>query len=184
MTPRDGVSSSGSERFATYVVPDIPALLRLARALTSSQADAEDLVQETLLRAFRGIEDFDGEHSRAWLFTIMRNANINRTRRTRPTTTDQPAESEAVPERSSSDPAVLVVRSEFDDEVRRAAARLPVEFRDVVSLVDFEGYSYAEVAATLGVPVGTVMSRLHRGRRRIRAHLIDRGLVPRRATEG
>ncbi len=102
------MSSSSSERFATYVVPSIPALLRLARTFTSSPADAEDLVQETLLRAFWATDDFDGEHARAWLYTIMRNANINRARRIRPTTTDQPGDSEALPERGSSDPAVLV----------------------------------------------------------------------------
>lgn len=160
-------------------MPEIALLLRVARSLTGARADAEDLVQETLLRAYRSIHDFDGEHPRAWLLTIMRNANINRARRVH--VADPLDEPDAVLERSSSDPSVLVEHAEFEDAVRRAAADLPLTFRDVVTLVDIDGLSYADAAAVLGVPIGTVMSRLHRGRKRIRQRLEALGLAPRTA---
>ena len=171
-------SESDAERFDRYVTPEIATLLRVARTFTSSRSDAEDLVQETLLRAYRAISDFDGEHARAWLLTIMRNANINRARRGR--AADSLDEPEAVQERTTSDPAILAERSEFDDAVHDAAAELPAKFRDVVMLVDFGGLSYADAAAALDVPIGTVMSRLHRGRRRVKDALVARGLAPRK----
>ncbi len=176
--PTATASESDAQRFDRYVSPEIATLLRVAATYTTSRSDAEDLVQDTLLRAFRAIHDFDGEHARAWLLTIMRNASINRARRGRPAASLE--EPEAVVERTSSDPAVLAERTEFDDAVQRAAADLPAKFRDVVELIDLGGLSYAEAAVVLGVPVGTVMSRLHRGRRRMKQDLVARGLAPRR----
>ncbi len=170
---------SDAQMFNRYVTPEIGVLLRVARTMTSSRSDAEDLVQETMLRAFRSIRGFDGEHARAWLLTIMRNANINRARRT--PVADSLDEPELLLERTPSDPAVLAERSEFDEAVRHAADELPAPFRGVVALVDLDGLTYADAAAVLDVPIGTVMSRLHRGRRRIKQHLIERGLAPRKA---
>ena len=154
-------------------MPEITLLLRVACSLTGSKADAEDLVQETLLRAYRSIHDFDGEHPRAWLLTIMRNANIIRVRRAH--VADPLNEPDALLERTSSDPSVLVERAEFDGAVRHAAVDLPPTFRDVVTLMDLDGLSYADAAAALGLPIGTVMSRLHCGRKRIRQRLLTLG---------
>lgn len=171
-----------SDAFATYVVPEIELLLRVARTLVPRPADAEDLVQDTLVRAFRAIDSFDGRHPRAWLLTIMRNAQINRTRRRRPELLDDPATPERTrePEHDDTSPEAVVVGATFDSVVTDALEAIPGRFRHVVELVDIDGLSYAEAADVLGVPVGTVMSRLHRARTRIRDRLAAAGLAPRR----
>jgi RNA polymerase sigma-70 factor (ECF subfamily) len=171
------------DAFATYVVPQIEMLLHVARTLVPRPADAEDLVQDTLLRAYRSIDSFDGRHPRAWLLTIMRHAEVNRTRRRRPQLLDDP---DAQLERLGTtadprgSPEAVVVGATFDAVVTEALEALPVRFRQVVELVDVGGLSYAEAAGVLGVPTGTVMSRLHRARSRIRDRLAAAGLAPRR----
>lgn len=170
------------EAFATYVMPEIEVLLRVARTLVPRPADAEDLVQDTLLRAFRAIESFDGRHPRAWLLTIMRNAQINRTRRRRPELLDDPdgtLERMGDAEHDHGSPEGLVVGKLFEGVVMDALDALPGRFRRVVELVDIDGLSYAEAAEVVDVPVGTVMSRLHRARARIRDRLTAAGLAPR-----
>jgi RNA polymerase sigma-70 factor (ECF subfamily) len=177
-------SEKREEAFARYVLPEVEMLLRVARSLTPRPADAEDLVQDTLLRAFRAIDAFDGAHPRAWLLTIMRNAEINRTRRRRPKLLDdQDATLDRLAATQGSGaetPEGLVVGETFDAVVADALAQLPDRFRQVVILVDVERLSYAEAAQALGLPVGTVMSRLHRARARIRKRLVAADLVPRR----
>jgi RNA polymerase sigma-70 factor (ECF subfamily) len=178
--PTDG---RRSEAFATYVVPELEVLLRVARTLVPRPADAEDLVQDTLVRAFRAIDSFDGRHPRAWLLTIMRNAQVNRTRRRRPELLHDPdATLERIgdSEHAGDSPEVVVVGAAFDSVVADALDALPGRFRQVVELVDIEGLTYAEAAEAAGVPVGTVMSRLHRARTRIRDRLAAAGLAPRR----
>lgn len=161
-------------------MPEVSALLRVARSLTRNPHDAEDLVQDTLLRAFNSMAGFDGAHPRAWLFTILRNTHINRNRRQRPQPFDDPHDAESIPETRQSDPSDLVEQSEFRDAVLAAIAALPEKMRVVVALVDIEQCTYAEVAMALGIPIGTVMSRLHRGRRDIKERLIECGLVARK----
>jgi RNA polymerase sigma-70 factor (ECF subfamily) len=161
--------------FETYVVPELDVLYRTAWSLTRSDFDAQDLVQETLLRAFRAIDRFDGRYPRAWLLTIMRNANINRARKKKPDLLDDP---DATFERSTEfashdDPEAAVVDNEFDEVVEAGFNGLSDRFREVVELVDLNGLSYQEAATSLGIPVGTVMSRLHRARKRIREHILD-----------
>lgn len=169
------------DAFATYVVPEIDVLLRVARTLVPRAADAEDLVQDTLLRAYRAIDSFDGAHPRAWLLTIMRRAEINRNRRRRPDLLDDPdAQTEALSDDGAGSPEALVVGATFDAVVGEALDALPDKFREVVELVDINGLSYAEAAELIGVPVGTVMSRLHRSRTRIRKRLAAVGLAPRK----
>ncbi len=171
------------EAYARHVVPEIEVLLRVARTLVPRPADAEDLVQDTLLRAFRSIDSFDGRHPRAWLLTIMRNAEVNRTRRRRPALLD---DQDATFDRLADDdgghasPEAIVVGEMFDSVVLDALDALPDRFRQIVVLVDIDGLSYAEVAGVLDIPVGTVMSRLHRARTRIRDRLAAAGLAPRR----
>ncbi|MGH3910255.1 MAG: RNA polymerase sigma factor, partial [Pseudonocardiaceae bacterium] len=162
-------------------------LYRVARALTSQPADAEDLVQETLLRAFRFIDRFDGQHPRAWLLTILRNAEHNRHRRKHPQLFDDPDEAveriDAGRDTAGGSPEELLVGVMFDAVVERAFVALSDKHRRVVALVDVEGLSYAGAAEVLNVPVGTVMSRLHRARNRIRRQLAAEGVTPKRGGE-
>jgi RNA polymerase sigma-70 factor (ECF subfamily) len=177
-----GSSDASNELFARHVVPEIEVLLRVAQNLTRNRAEAEDLVQDTLLRAFKAIGTFDGRHPRAWLLTILRNTNINRHRRQRPELLDDPDLTMAtVADTSSSgeSPEGLVVGATFDAVVEDALAQLPEDFRRTIELVDIEGLSYKEAAQVLDVPIGTIMSRVHRARHRIRDRLTAAGLAPR-----
>lgn len=172
------------DAFARYVVPEVDVLLRVALSITRRTVDAEDLVQETLLRAYRAIDGFDGEYPRAWLLTIMRNAEVNRHRRRRPELLRDPdvalAKLAAVPSAGAGDPETVVVGETFDAVVADAYNALPDRHRAVVGLVDLDGLAYAEAAEVLGVPIGTVMSRLHRARARMRDRLAAAGLAPKR----
>lgn len=160
--------------FTRYVLPEVGVLYRVARSMTRHDADAEDLVQDTMLRAFRAIERFDGRHPRAWLLTIMRNAQINRVRRRRPGLLNDPDDVDVTADPGTG-PEGLVVDQEFDATVAEAYQALPDKFRGVIDLVDLAGLSYQEAASVLEIPQGTVMSRLHRGRTRIRDALRDAG---------
>ncbi|MGH8300118.1 MAG: sigma-70 family RNA polymerase sigma factor [Steroidobacteraceae bacterium] len=183
--PEPGERQSGEDAFARYVLPELGVLARVAFSITHNSADAEDLVQETLLCAYRAIERFDGAHPRAWLFTIMRNTEVKRHRRRRPQLLADPvhvARLEAADPRSVvASPEQVVVGAEFDAVVVQCLASLPERHRQVVELVDIDGLSYAEAAEVIGVPVGTVMSRLHRARARIRQRLTAAGLAPKRS---
>jgi RNA polymerase sigma-70 factor (ECF subfamily) len=177
-----GGSDASKELFAQHVVPEIEVLLRVARNLTRDGAEAEDLVQDTLLRAFKAIGTFDGRHPRAWLLTILRNTNINRHRRRRPELLDDPDRTMATvadTSPSGESPEGLVVGATFDAVVEDALAQLPEDFRRTIELVDIEGLSYKEAAQVLDVPIGTIMSRVHRARHRLRDRLAAADLAPR-----
>jgi RNA polymerase sigma-70 factor (ECF subfamily) len=166
--------------FELHVLPEIEVLLRVARSLTRNDADAEDLVQDTLIRAYRAIDRFDGRHARAWLLTILRNTHINRNRRQRPELLRDPDHaSSTLNALPSADVTDGGVEAGFEAEIERALAELDEPFRSVVQLVDVEGLTYADAADVLGVPAGTVMSRLHRARNSIRDRLDRAGLAPR-----
>ncbi len=171
--------------FDTYVMPEIDVLYRVARSITRNPTDAEDLVQDTMLRAYRAVGRFDGRHPRAWLLTIMRNAQVNRVRRKRPELLRDPDTTmETLADDDSGDvgPEEIVVESEFDAAVETALTQLPDKFREVLELVDIQGLSYQETADLVGIPVGTVMSRLHRARARMRKQLeADTDFVPKRS---
>jgi RNA polymerase sigma-70 factor (ECF subfamily) len=171
--------------FAEYVQPEMEVLYRVALTLTRHPADAEDLVQDTLIRAFRAADRFDGRHPRAWLLTILRRTHLNRVRKRTPLLLADGSDAgrtleELGPTLPSSEEVAL--SREFEPVVARALADLPAEFRAVIDLVDLQGLSYAQTAETLGVPTGTVMSRLHRARQRIRKRLMEVGLA--RGAEG
>lgn len=172
--------------FARYVIPELEVLARVATSITRRHADAEDLVQDTLLRAYRAIDRFDGAHPRAWLLTIMRNAEVNRHRRRRPELMRDPDEEmnrvAREPGSRLDTPEEIVLGDQFDEVVAAAFFSLPDKFRAVLELIDIDGLSYAEAARVLGVPEGTVMSRVHRARKRIRDRLGAAGLAPRRRT--
>lgn len=168
------------QAFERVVVPELGVLLHVARTMTAQEHDAEDLVQDTLLRAYRAIDHFDGAFPRAWLFTIMRNAHANGHRRQRPDLLDDPATSEEMADTGSSlGPEDAAEARLFDETVQVALGRLAVPMARVVELVDLDQLTYAEAALALGVPVGTVMSRLHRARKKVRARLAAAGLAPR-----
>lgn len=185
MPPSEPTSATpdADAAFEQYVLPEMAILLRVATSITRDPVDAEDLVQETVLRAYRAIERFDGRHPRAWLLTIMRNAQINRVRRKRPELLRDP---DATMARLADDgeggesAESLVVGATFDAVVEQAYRSLPEKFRVVVELVDLNGLAYQEAADLLDIPVGTVMSRLHRARNRIRDQLVAADLAPRR----
>lgn len=171
-------ASVGTDAFRRYVVPQLPVLLRVARRVTGDPADAEDLVQETLIRAYRAIERFDGRHPRAWLLTILRNTWSNMNRRARPQLLDNDEDILSVPGtgadgRSGAEEQVL--DGVLDTQLLAALHNLSRNHRAVVVLVDVDGLTYQEAADVLGVPTGTVMSRLHRARSRLRQSLEERG---------
>lgn len=168
--------------FAEDTGPFRRPLYSTAVRLTSNPSDAEDLVQETYLRAFRSYSSFrPGTNLRAWLFRILNNAHINRYRAKtrRPEETELDAIDEWLVHRqtASDDTYWRSAEDELIDllsesEVVEAINALPVAYRQAVMLSDVEGFAYREVAEQLDVPIGTVMSRLHRGRRALRRELV------------
>ncbi|MBO0806514.1 MAG: sigma-70 family RNA polymerase sigma factor [Nocardiopsaceae bacterium] len=173
------MSGERAEAFARQAMPYRRQLLAAAFRLTGNHADAEDLVQETYARAFAGFRTFQpGTNLRAWLYRIQANAFNTRwrTRSRRPQEVPiddaSPAVERAANSRYASRSAEDVALAGMSDPALRTALdRLPGHMRTTVCLADAVGYSYAEIAETTGVPMGTVMSRLHRGRKRLRAHL-------------
>ncbi|MFV0458317.1 MAG: RNA polymerase sigma factor [Actinomycetales bacterium] len=168
--------------FRDQVEPEIPVMLRVALGLTKNRHDAEDLVQESLVRAYRGLDAFDGRHPRAWLLTIVRHTHVNMNRRQRPDPVedwdvlqDQPPAFGAATTPSAEQQHL---DASLDARLGHALQSLDPRFRAVVLLVDVHDLSYAEAAAALGIPVGTVMSRLSRARNRLRAMLGPKLLTP------
>ena len=158
-----------ANRFRELVVPEIPALLRAAKVLTRNHHDAEDLVQDTLTRAYRFIESFDGRFPRAWLMTILRNAHQNRVRRIRPEPIDTTSlPNDIVVTRSMESAEDRVVTNQFASVVEMALVELPEKLRLAIQLVDVAGLNYEEAAATLDVSVSALTTRLHRGRNILR----------------
>lgn len=175
-------SAERAEAFDRYVVPELETLYRVALAITGDHAEAEDLVQDTVVRAFAAVDRFDGGHPRAWLLTILRNTHINRHRRRRPSLLADPADINGFAEPASTEtgPEPAAMAAVFDESVETAFESLGDDQRAVIALVDVDGLSYQEAADVLDIPVGTVMSRLHRGRKKVRRKLAASGLKTRR----
>lgn len=161
-------------RFDEVVAPHAELVRRLARRSTCCDACADDLTQETLLRALRGLDRFDGRHTRAWLATIVRNGAITRSRQRRHDILHDP---DMHPAAATQQPENVVLNQTLDDRLQGALAGLPAPLLGVVDAVDLRGLSYREAAVALGVPIGTVMSRLHRARRRLRGALLTDDLT-------
>ncbi len=159
------------QRWAELFAPHLDAAWRLARWLTGNGAEAEEAVQDACLRAWRAAGEAPRD-SRAWLLAIVRNAALSRLRSTRRREANVVPFEEALREAATGPGAEAMLEGRQREAALRAAlAALPVAFREVVVLRDLEGLSYAEIADVLGLPTGTVMSRLARGRRRLRAAL-------------
>jgi RNA polymerase sigma-70 factor, ECF subfamily len=178
-------------RFERDVLPLLPSLYGAALRMTRHPADAEDLVQDTYLRAFRGFAGFkEGTNLKAWLYRILTNSYINtyRKRQREPQTVEGPDDLDEwylydrLGARNVEDSAEEEVLDKIPDaEVKAALESLPENFRLPVLLADVEGFSYKEIAEIMGTPIGTVMSRLHRGRKALERALWEtakeRGLV-------
>jgi RNA polymerase sigma-70 factor (ECF subfamily) len=148
----------------------MPRLRRYARALTGTREDADDLVQDTLERAWTRSSLWHGvADMRAWLFGVMHNIHVDRVRRPHLETVAIDEDTPDIPVPGAEGQRLAV------SDLQSALARLPVEQREVLLLVGLEEMTYADVAQTLGIPIGTVMSRLSRGRERLRLLLDGRG---------
>ena len=181
------------ETFADQAMPLMDSLYSAALRMTRNPADAEDLVQETYLKAYRGFGGFEqGTNLKAWLYRILTNTYINtyRAKKRRPDETDlEEVEDLYLYRRLGGLEAATAGRSAEDElmdwftdaEVKDAIEGLPENFRLAVLLADVEGFSYKEIAEILDVPIGTVMSRLHRGRKALQRKLwnlaVEHGLV-------
>jgi RNA polymerase sigma-70 factor, ECF subfamily len=184
------------DAFTASAMQYAPQLYSAAMRMTRNASDAEDLVQETYLRAYRSFATFeDGTNLRAWLFRILTNTFINsyRAKQRRPQETDLGDTEDLYLYRnlrnidSASRSAEDTLFDLFtDDEVKAALESLPENFRMPVLLADVEEFSYKEIAEMLDIPIGTVMSRLHRGRKAMQKQLVDfateRGLIARTTT--
>jgi RNA polymerase sigma-70 factor, ECF subfamily len=193
-----GLDDATNERFQRDALPLLDSLYGAALRMTRNPADAEDLVQETMLRAYRAFDTFEpGTNLKAWLFRILTNAYINvyRKRRREPqkVSQDEVEEFDLYRELKDHDPSfdetpeTIVLDNLVDSDILEAIEDLPEQFRLAVVLSDIEDFSYAEMAEIMDVPLGTVMSRLHRGRRALRKRLWElareRGIV-RGASDG
>jgi RNA polymerase sigma-70 factor (ECF subfamily) len=181
------------EDFTTDAMQYAPQLFATALRMTRNRADAEDLVQETFLKGWRAFDSYQqGTNLRAWLFRIMTNTFINKynsqQRKPQETELDEVEELFLFRRMGAFDQSKLNQSAEdqmlelfTDDEVKNAIEELPETFRMPVLLSDVEGFSYKEIAEMLDVPIGTVMSRLHRGRKAMQKMLYEyakeRGLV-------
>lgn len=153
-------------RFELLVVPHMATAYNLARWLTRNDHDADDVVQEAYLRAYRFFDGFHGGDSRAWLLAIVRNTCYTWLQQNRAPSVSL-EESEAEPEATEASPEALVLEAIDHELLHRAIGELPPEFREAIVLREMEGLSYKEIGAVTGVPLGTVMSRLARARDRL-----------------
>jgi RNA polymerase sigma-70 factor (ECF subfamily) len=168
--------------FERQAMPFLGSLYNTAYRLARNAEDAEDLVQETFLRAYRSFDQFTpGTNLKAWLFRILKNAFINeyRKRRAAPVEEEFAALEESFESRIDSDrypaaknPEQEALDRSLDEDVQRALDELPADYRMAVLLADLEGFSYKEIAEILEIPIGTVMSRLYRGRKQLEEVLL------------
>ena len=159
--------------FETAVLPHLDAAYNLARWLTRNDADAEDVVQEAYLRAFRFFGGFHGEDGRAWLLEIVRNTSYTWMQRNRSPELNMPLDDEPREvEGDDLNPEELLLQKADAQTLRQAVEELPLEFREVLVLRELDEMSYKQIAAVADLPLGTVMSRLARARKRLQHILV------------
>jgi RNA polymerase sigma factor (sigma-70 family) len=161
-------SSSKAELFERIVTPHLEAAWNLSRWLVRDPHDAEDIIQEACLRAYRSIDQYRGGDSKSWLLTIVRNLchTFHRNTRSKQMTVALDEQADMIEEAGVG--SLEKLQQEADvQELRGAMAKLPLEYREALVLREFEGLSYKQIADVSGVPMGTVMSRLARGREKL-----------------
>lgn len=178
------MSTAPAPSFESTALPWLDDVRRFARSLARDEADADDVVQDTFLRAHRSWHTFvPGTDCRRWLFTICRNAWLRQRERVRDTVTLEELGGDASAALATHEQPEPAWRAELSWAITRALARVPEPFRAVVALVDLEDQPYEAAAAALGIPIGTVRSRLSRGRRimqgQLLAHAVDARIVAR-----
>ena len=163
------------QQFEELFLPFLGAAYNLARWIVRNEQDAEDVVQEAYLRAFKGFHGFRGGNGKAWLLTIVRNSAYTWLSKRRLDEKLVPYEEEKHADIIVFDRAATeMVSEQRKDELRNALQRLPAEFREIIVLYEFDGLSYNELALALSVPIGTVMSRLSRARHRLQQEFYNR----------
>jgi RNA polymerase sigma factor (sigma-70 family) len=171
-------------KFETVVAPYLTDAHAFARWLIRNRADAEDVVQEACIRAFRGIDRFSGSNGRAWLLTIVRNTAFTWLKEKRAealVSTDELNEGELLAVdlgaqlKSGSSPEAEMIAAADANELERQIAALPTDFREVLVLRDMRGLDYREIAKITGAPIGTVMSRLARARQKLIGQMKQKG---------
>jgi RNA polymerase sigma-70 factor (ECF subfamily) len=170
--PRRAIACGPGQSFDTVVVPHLDAAHRLARRLLRDAHDAEDVVQEASLRALRYFQTFAGGDGRAWFLRIVRNTCYSWRRNGFPPTTDSFDEVRHSSARPQADPETLLLQIDDATSMERAFGRLPDHFQQLLVLREFDGLSYRELSDVIGIPIGTVMSRLSRAREALR-HALD-----------
>lgn len=161
------------KQFEQVVLPHLDAAFNLARWLTNDDQDAQDVVQDAYLRAFKFFDSYHGGSSRAWLLTIVRNTTYTWLRQNRGQSTVS-IEDDDIEDTESAGLEEALIHEVDTQQVQAALAALPVEFREVIVLHDLEGLAYKEIALVTNIPLGTVMSRLSRARGRLQQDLKER----------
>lgn len=168
--------STKEKRFQAMVLPHLDSAFNLARWLTRSQQDAEDIVQEAYLRAFKFFDSFHGDDGRAWLLGIVRNTFYTwyQQNKTHAQSTEfeeelhsVQIEDAAATQYADNNPEALLIQKNSQRQLQRALEAVSVEFREVMVMRELEDLSYKQIAGIIGIPIGTVMSRLGRGRKQL-----------------
>lgn len=193
MKKRRRKSRNIRKEFEELTIPHMNGLMRVALKMTGNREEAEDLVQETYLKAFRAFDRFEwGTNVRAWMFRIMINTHYNAYRHRKIFKNIEESSHghwinmEVISQesmRAFKDPESSLHRRLVAGEIHRAVENLSYEYRVIFTLSDVEGFSYKEVAETVGCPIGTVMSRLHRARRMLQSALLGKDVFEKKDTE-
>ena len=173
--------SNKQQAFNEEILPHLDSLYNFALRLTTDPSDSEVLVQDTIVKAFRFFDSYEkGTNAKAWLFRILKNSFINNYRRNlkKPQEVDYEEvaafyENVRAERTETTDLEHLIFRDKMDDQFSKALSKLPEDFRTVVLLCDVDGFTYEEISNMLDVPIGTIRSRLHRGRNLLKTELYE-----------